>query len=201
MDKPSEFLIRSTLHDLANVLGGIRGILDLNDPGQPLSTRDRDRLEAVLEEGLATLDRARNLAMDLIPDPVMESGGPWRDHLLEQLQPMGVIFRSAFELSFAGQAEWDQWPGEGLRSYVRAVTRQVLPYVRTGRLFIQFAATRDAWTVGWSGVTAIPENLLPAPPDRPLDIASRWAAQMASTLTISLAIEDGALVASVPRLL
>ena len=199
MDKPSEFLIRSTLHDLANVLGGIRGILDLNDPGQPLSTRDRDRLEAVLEEGLTTLERSRNLAMDLVPDPILESGGPWRDQLLEQLQPMGVIFRSAFELSFESPSAWDQWPGEGLRSYVRAVTRQVLPYVRTGRLFIHFGATREAWTVRWTGVATIPENLLPAPPDRPLDIASRWAAHMASTLTITLAIEGDCLVASIPR--
>ena len=200
MDKPSEFLIRSTLHDLANILGGIRGIIDLNDPGQPLSTRDRDRLEAVLEEGMVTLERARNLAMDLVPAPVLERGGPWRDQLLEQLQPMGVIFRTAFELSLDSEPAWDQWPGESLRSYVRAVTRQVLPYVRTGRLFIQFSATRDAWTMRWSGVTAIPENLLPAPPDRPLDLASRWATHLASTLAISLSLEEGALVAKMPRL-
>jgi transcriptional regulator of nitric oxide reductase len=199
MDKNSELLIRSSLHDLANVLGGIRGIIDLSSPGEALSARDRNRLEAVVEEGLATLERTRNLAMGHVPEPVLEPGGPWRAQLLEQLAPMGVIFRSGFDLTCQGEALLDQWPGEPLRSYVRAVTRQVLPYVRTGHLGIHLAARKEAWTVGWAGVAAIPDNLLPANEDRPKDIASRWAAQVASALNITLALEGGFLVARVPR--
>ena len=39
MDKPAESLFRATLHDLANVLGGVRGIMELNPPGQPITAR------------------------------------------------------------------------------------------------------------------------------------------------------------------
>ena len=199
MDKPAEFLIRSALHDLANVLAGIRGILDLGDPDEPMSTRDRDRLDAVLDEGLNTLERTRCLAMGQLPEAALEPGDAWRSHLLEELQPLGVIFRSAFEVTPEGEPGWDQWPGPRLRGYVRAVTRQVLPYVRTGRLAIRCEARERAWTVRWDGVAAIPENLLPLPEDRPRDIATRWAAEVAGALDITVTLEDGALAARMPR--
>ena len=52
--------MRSSIHDLANTLSGIRGILELSDVQKPLSPRDRARL-AVAEldgpdAGLAALD-------------------------------------------------------------------------------------------------------------------------------------------------
>ena len=134
--------------------------------------------------------------MGQCPDTSLEPGEPWRSQLLEELQPMGVIFRSAFDLT---PEQSDPWPGPALRGYVRAVTRQVLPYVRTGRLTIHLEAREDAWTVRWDGVGAIPDNLLPAPEDRPRDIASRWAEAVAQDLDIRLTLEDGALVARMPR--
>jgi len=199
MDKPAEFLIRSALHDLANVLAGIRGILDLGSADEPMGTRDRDRLEAVLDEGLATLERTRFLAMGQCPATGLEPGDTWRAHLREELQPLAVIFRTTFELTPEGEPGTDQWPGPALRSFVRAATRQVLPYVRTGRLSIRFEAREAAWTVRWDGVNAIPENLLPIPDDRPKDIASRWAAELARALDITFTLADGALAARVPR--
>ena len=71
MEKSSELLLRSALHDMANVLAGVRGIVDLNQPGQPLSQRDRDRLEAVIEEGVCTLNRCRHLTLDTLPDSLL----------------------------------------------------------------------------------------------------------------------------------
>lgn len=197
MDKPSELLIRSTLHDVANVLAGIRGIIDLNSPGEPLTSRDRDRLEAVIEEGMATLERSRHLAMGSLPSTAPEAFATWREQLLEQLRPMATIFKRAVEVSMDGADA--PWPGESLRGYIRAVTRQVLPYVRTGQLVIQCSAQAQEWQVRWQGVSAIPENLLPAPEDRQRDIASRWAIRVAASQDIHLALEEGALVARIPR--
>jgi hypothetical protein len=194
MDKPSELLIRSALHDLTNVLAGIRGILDLNSPGEPLTSRDRDRLEAVIDEALTTLDRTRNLAMEQLPEAALEAFETWRGQLQEQLQPMAVIFRRPIEVT---GADPDPWPGEPLRGFVRAVTRQVLPYIRTGHLAIRCQARPDHWSVAWEGVLAIPEAL--SGEGGPRDIASRWATQLAATLAIRLSLEDGALVARMPR--
>jgi hypothetical protein len=137
MDKTSEQLMRSTLHDMANVLAGVKGILDLNRAGQPIGDRDRQRLEAVIEEGITTLDRCRHLSMATLPDGPLEPGSAWRAQLLEELEPMGTLFRSRFELAFDGAPEWDQWSGQLLRGYVRALTRQVMPHPlqrRPGRL-------------------------------------------------------------------
>ena len=55
MEPASEALMRSALHDLANVLCGIRGILELSDPQQPLSPRDQSRLDAVIADGMVAL--------------------------------------------------------------------------------------------------------------------------------------------------
>jgi len=84
MDPASEALMRSSLHDLANAMSGIRGILDLSDPLRPLSPRDRERLDAIIGEGMATLERSRYLAMASLPDALLESGTDWRPLLKEQ---------------------------------------------------------------------------------------------------------------------
>ena len=119
MEKSSEILIRSTLHDLANVLAGVRGILDLNQPGQPLAQRDRDRLDAVVEEGVATLDRCRHLALATLPRRAWRPGRPGGTRLLEDLEPMAILFRCRFSWCWrapelgplAGQAAAGATPG------------------------------------------------------------------------------------------
>jgi hypothetical protein len=191
--------MRSTLHDMANVLAGVKGLMDLNVPGQPINLRDRQRMEAVIEEGIATLDRCRHLAMATLPDAPMEPGGPWRDQLLEELEPMGTLFRSRFELAFQGAPEWDQWPGALLRGYARAVTRQVLPYARGGTMAIQCGAAAEGWLLRWTPATAVPEGLTASSQDRPSDICSRWAVRVGSVLGASLACEAGSLCVRIPR--
>src|SRR5512145_2464143 len=103
MDPSSEALMRSSLHDLANVLSGIRGILELSDPHQPLSPRDQARLEAVICDGMVALERSRHLAMGTLPESMVESGPDWRHQLLEQLKPLGILFRRRFEIRATGE--------------------------------------------------------------------------------------------------
>ena len=199
MDKSSEFLMRSTLHDMANVLAGVKGIVDLNLPGQPISQRDRQRLEAVIDEGIATLERCRHLTMATLPDDSLEPGEAWREQVMEELEPMGTLFRSRFELVFEGAPEWDQWPGKLLRGYVRAVTRQVMPFAKGTVMNIHCNAGPTGWGFQWSPAPALPESLGPGAEDRPLDICSRWAARAGSALDATLLCEAGTLSARIPR--
>ena len=191
--------MRSTLHDMANVLAGIKGIVDLNLPGQPISQRDRQRLEAVIDEGIATLDRCRHLTMATLPDDTLEPGGAWREQVLEELEPMATLFRSRFELVFEGVPEWDQWPGKLLRGYVRAVTRQVVPFAKGSVMSIRCNAGPDGWGFQWTPAPALPESLGPGAEDRPMDICSRWAARAGSALDAALFCEAGTLSARIPR--
>jgi hypothetical protein len=199
MDKIPERLLRSTLHDLANVLAGAKGILDLNLPGQPLGPRDRQRLEAVIDEGIITLERCRHLAMATLPDGPLEPGPDWREQLLEELAPLATLFRSRFELVYEGAPEWDQWPGDLLRGYVRAVTRQVMPHARDAVMSIHCRAEAHEWRLQWSPAPALPESLGPNSGEAPQDICVRWAVRTGSALRSSLACEAGSLLARIPR--
>jgi hypothetical protein len=197
MDTPSELLMRSALHDLANVLAGVRGILDLSDPDRPLASRDRLRLEAVLDEGMTTLERSRNLAMETLPGAEVQPGAPWRAELLEQLGPLGILFKCRFDLSYLGDPGLDRWPGELLRGYARAVSRQVLPYVHDGSLAIRCEADRQEWRLIWSPAELLPESLTVE--GKQLDISSRWARRVGASLGVALVCEHGALTARIPR--
>jgi len=191
--------MRSTLHDMANVLAGVKGILDLNQAGQPIRERDRQRLEAVIEEGVTTLDRCRHLSMATLPDGPLEPGTAWRARLLEELEPMGTLFRSRFELAFEGAPEWDQWSGQLLRGYVRALTRQVLHYAKGSTMTIRFSVDSDAWMLRWSPAPVLPESLANGAANRPVDICSHWAIQVGAALGATLACEAGAMFVRIPR--
>ena len=102
MDQASEGLMRSALHDLANALSGLQGILELSDPMRPLTPRERGRMEAILAEGMTTLDRARHLAMGSLPEAALEAGEAWRLSLAEDLEPLATIFRCPFDITYTG---------------------------------------------------------------------------------------------------
>lgn len=174
MDPDAQALMRSTLHDLANCLSGLRGILELSDPNEPLRSRDRERIEAILEDGMTTLGRARHLAMGTLPDNLVEGGVEWRKHLLEQLVPLGRLFRCEFVCTYEGDPLWDRWPGEGLRSLVLALVRQILPYRIEGPLQIQCQADESAWTLTFHAIPTFPEGLRAVSADRPTDLCTRW---------------------------
>lgn len=197
MDTSSELLMRSTLHDLANVLAGVRGILDLSNPQKPLSPRDRLRLDAVLDEGICTLERSRSLVMGTLPEALPEPGLVWRDQLLDDLAPLATLFHCRFEISHEGEAATDQWPGELLRGYARAITRQVLPYVQDGCMNIQCSADHREWRLRWSPAPLLPASLTPE--GTPMDISSRWALQVGAAIGATLSQADGALLARIPR--
>jgi hypothetical protein len=199
MDKSSETLFRSTLHDLANILAGVRGIIDLCPPEQALARRDRDRLGAVIEEGITVLERSRHLALGSLPEAALEPGEAWREALREELAPLGVLFRCRFDLAGPPAGPWDQWPGRQLRGYARAVTRLVLPYAKAPVLAIGGSADAQGWELRWSPAPVFPEVLLPGAEDRPMDICAHWAVRIGAAMGISLAWEPGCLSARIPR--
>ena len=191
--------MRSAIHDLANILSGIQGILELSDPERPLSPRDRGRLDAILTDGMTTLERSRYLAMGTLPDAVIEAGPDWRRQLLEQLQPLSVVFRCKIEVSYEGETIHDRWPGELLRGYVLALYRQILPYVQGSALSLLCGADQKEWRLRWSPAPNIPESLHPELDARPRDISARWALRVGGSLGVTLSAEDGFLLARIPR--
>lgn len=200
MDPSAEALMRSTLHDLANCLSGVRGILDLSDANQPLRARDRERLDAILEDGMASLARARHLAMATAPESLPESGPEWRAQLHQQLAPLGTLFRCGFELTYSGDPAQDRWPGEALRSLVAALARQVLPYRQEGPLRLLFSSDERAWTVLFIPAPGIPEGLRPEAGNRPADLCVRWIHRLTADLGATLAAEHGGLSLRIPKL-
>lgn len=200
MNPSAEALMRSTLHDLANCLSGVRGILDLSDARQPLTARDRERLDAILEDGMATLGRARHLAMGTLPEDMMESGQEWREQLRQQLSPLGTLFRCGFELSYTGDPALDRWPGEAMRSLLAALVRQVLPYRQEGPLCLRFQADAQAWSVHISPAPGIPEGLRPEAAERPSDLCVRWIHRLRTDLGATLADEPGGLSLRLPKM-
>ena len=191
--------MRAAIHDLANLFSGIRGILDLSDPGRPLSPRDRARLDAILTDGMSTLERTRYLAIGSLPDAMLEGGPDWRRRLKEQFEPLGVVFRCQLELAYEGEAIHDHWPGDLLRGYVLAISRQILPYVQGSRLGILCGADPKEWRLRWSPAGNVPESLQPELEARPRDISARWALRVGGSLGVSLSVDEGALLARIPR--
>jgi hypothetical protein len=198
MEKSAESLFRATLHDLANVLGGVRGIMELNPPGQPVTARDHDRLVSVVEEGIATLERCRHLVLATLPEAGLEAGAAWRQALAAELVPLWTLFRCRFDLAYHGDPRWDRWPGPLLRGYVRAVARQVLPIARPAAMAVTGGADADGWWLRWDPVPILPESLAPDPGDRSMDVSARWAARVGTFLGASLTLEGGALVVRLP---
>jgi len=184
---------------LANVLSGIRGILELSDPEQPLTPRDRLRLDAVITDGVIALERSRHLGMGTLPESMVESGLDWRHQFSEQLRPMGTLFRRNFNIRFAGELTDDRWPGELLRGYATALTRQILPYVQGETLEIITQSNPKEWCLVWPQATVIPESLKPELAARPRDISARWALRVGESLGASLRVDGDGLTVRVPR--
>lgn len=197
MERPSEMLIRAALHDVANVFAAIQGVLDLTPPGRPLADRDRDRLEAVLDEGAATLGRARHLAMGTCPGSEAEEAFDWQAHLAGDLKALGVLYRRRISVRVEDPSR--PWPGGLLRGYLRAAVKQVLPYVQGDLLELACRAGDEAWTVGLSPIPFVPESLLEQPEDKPGDISGRFALRVADVLRLTLSCENGTLTIRIPR--
>lgn len=191
--------MRSAIHDMANTLSGIRGILELSDPSVPLSQRDRLRLEAILNEGMGMLERGRHLALDTLPDSLLESGVDWRRRLEIMLQPLSVIFRCSFELHFEGNPEHDHWPGDLLLGYVLSLTRQVLPYMKGSVLRLHCTADPKQLGLQWKPISAFPESLQAGKGSRPQDISARWVALTGEALGAQLACLEDTVQIQVPR--
>ncbi len=193
-----ERLWRTALHDFNNLLAGIQGVLDLSDPLQPLSPRNRLRLEATLEEGRNLVAMSRALALDRLPDPGHLAWPEWREGLMQRLQPLSVLFACPVEVVLAGESPLP-WPAPMLQDWAAALSRQILPWVAPGTLRIEATAAPDGWTLRWPGAPPVPPGLRPDPPeDAGLNLTTLWLRAMAGRLGLSLDAEEGALVARIP---
>lgn len=199
MDPTSEALARAILHDLANTLSGVQGMLDLS---RGLSPEERARLEALVAEGFLTLERSRHLAVGTRPESLLERGESWRLALEAQAKALGVAFRCPLRVVHQGEPDRDQWPGELLRGWAVAVTRQVLPYFAGPRdqgLTLQTRADAIAWQLGWGPLNHVPSVLDLDTPDQPRDIAGRWVRDLAPGLGVAFRREGDWLWARLPR--
>lgn len=202
MDRSGEALVRAALHDLSNTFAGIQGILDLSDPAQPLAPQARNRLEALLSDGMQLLTRTRHLALGTRPEALPESGAAWRGALEQQLQPLAAAFRCEIRLNPLGEAAFDRWPGELARGWALAVTRQVLPYLASGpspqALNLDLEATAPSWRLTWHPVKLLPDCLKPSE-EPPRDIGSAWVREVGRTLGVEAHFEGNRLTARIPR--
>lgn len=190
-----EPLWRAALHDLNNAFGGLRGILDLNpDPARPLRERDRQRMEAVVSEGLhlVALSRALLLGRESEDHPV--DAETFRTALEARLAPMISLHRCPVTLNIQGSP----WPQPSLITFCASVCRQLLPLVAPGPLFLDLAATDEAWTLTWSPVEVLPESLQPGE-DRHRDLPAHHARIFLEARRGALELRQGGLCATLPR--
>ena len=190
-----ELLWRAALHDLNNAFGGLRGILDLNpDPTKPLKERDRQRLEAVVSEGLHLVGIARGLILGLNQGEQPQSAGAFQEALEARLAPMSSLHRCPVQLRVAG----DGWPTPSFIAFVAAVCRQLMPLVAPDALHLECVATPEAWILKWSPLEGLPESLLEGE-GRHRDLAAHLALSVLSERNGALSLEGRALVATLPR--
>ena len=187
MESVGEELIRSALHDTANLLSGIRGILDLSDPQRPLSARDRERLDAVLKEGLAMVNRTRHIAMGSLPDRLSESPQTWAPALREQLEPLSRVFRAPIEVSCDVPAS-QPVPGPYLRDFAHAMARLLLPYAGEEGLKVRCRKEGASWILEFEPAEAVPDSLSPATVRK--DIAARWICHLRDQLGFQIEHQD-----------
>ncbi|HEX9082408.1 MAG TPA: hypothetical protein VF768_09015 [Holophagaceae bacterium] len=193
-----ERLWRTALHDFNNLLAGIQGVLDLSDPAQPLSPRNRLRLEATLEEGRNLVEMSRALALDRLPDPGRLSWSEWQSGLLRRLEPLSVLFSCPVEVVSSGAGE-ASWPAPLLQDWAAALSRQLLPWIAPGTLRIEATATPEAWILRWPGAPSVPAGLRPDPPEEvALNLTSLWLRATASRLRVALVEVEGVLEVRVP---
>ena len=196
----SETLWRTALHDFNNLLAGIQGVLDLSDPAEPLSQRNRMRLEASLEEGRNLVAMSRTLALGRIPDPGHLPWPEWREGLLRRLEPLSVLFKCPVEVVLMEAGDGRPWPAPLLQDWALALSRQILPWVAPGVLRIEAGAAPEGWSLRWPGAPPIPPALLPEPPeDAARNLTSLWLRSMGERLGVALEAQDGALTAFLPK--
>jgi len=195
----SETLWRTALHDFNNLLAGIQGVLDLSDPAEPLSHRNRMRLEATLEEGRNLVAMSRALALGRVPDPGHLPWEEWRVGLQRRLEPLSVLFKCPIEVVLLEPGEGRPWPAPLLQDWTTAFSRQILPWVAPGTLRVEAFEEPEGWLLRWPGAPPIPPALRPDPPeDGVRNLASIWLRQMAGRLALTLEEREGAILARVP---
>ena len=195
-----ETLWRSALHDFNNLLAGIQGVLDLSAPEEPLSPRNRQRLEASLEEGRNLVAMSRALALGRMADPGLLPWPEWKEGLERRLSFLSILYKCPAEVVLLGADGGHPWPAPLLQDWTTGLSRQLLPWIAPGTLRLETSAGPEGWLLRWPDAPPIPPALLPDPPaDAARNLTSLWLRQIGSLLSITLESRDGALVARIPR--
>lgn len=195
----SEVLWRSALHDFNNLLAGIQGVLDLSDPGEPLSSRNRKRLEATLEEGRNLVAMSRALALGRIPDSGRLPWPEWRDGLQRRMEPLSVLFKCPVEVVLLEPGNGRAWPAPLFQDWASAFSRQILPWIAPGTLRVEAFDGPEGWILRWPGAPPLPPALRPEPPeDAVWNLTSHWLRSMGERLDLTLEERDGALQVVMP---
>lgn len=190
-----ELLWRAALHDLNNAFGGMRGILDLNpDPTKPLKERDRQRLEAVVSEGLHLVATARGLILGTAQEEQPADADTLREALEARLAPMSSLHRCPVNLSVEGGG----WPVPTCVGLAAAICRQLMPLVAPDSLRLVASATPEAWMLRWTPMEGIPESLLEGD-GRHRDLAAHQALAILKARGGRLSMEGRDLLATLPR--
>lgn len=190
-----ERLWRAALHDLNNAFGGLRGILDLNpDPTKPLKERDRQRMEAVVTEGLHLVATARGLLLGTPTEDALVSAEAFRESLQARLASLSSLHRCPVQVRVEGEG----WPAPGFVGLAAAVCRQLMPLVAPDSLHLDARATGEGWSLTWSPMDALPESLQPGE-DRHRDLAAHLALSVMEGRGGRFEVRGGTLVATFPR--
>lgn len=196
----SKELWRASLHDFNNLLAGIQGVLDLSDPRQPLSPRNRMRLEASLEDGKTLVAMVRGMALGRWPDTGQVPWLEWKQGLELRLDHLSIIYGCPVEVVRLDNPTEDSWPSPLLQDWAAAFSRQILPWIAPGTLRLEVERSLDGWVIRWPGAPPIPINLQPDPPaDAALNVMALWVRTMTERMHITLEAAEGLITARIPE--
>lgn len=180
----AEPLCRAICHDLQNLLGGVEGLLALDEVEGP-SLQHRLRLAQALEEGRQLLGLARGLGLGPGPQSAM-SWSAWRAGLEARLEPVAALHHCALDL-LDGGAQAAPWPGPAFLDWVAACSRSLLPWASPGVLRLEARLDPGAWTVHWPGEWPLPQALHPEDPSgHRLSPPGLWLRDMTGPLGVTV---------------
>jgi hypothetical protein len=154
----SEQLCRAMVHDLGNLLGGVQGILALDEAVGP-DAQHRLRMALALEDGRQLLALARALGVGPAPESLLPWSA-WRAGLEARLEPLAALHHGSLEI-LDSDAQGGLWPGPDFQDWAAACARSLLPWVCPGTLVLEARLEADAWVLRWPGEWPLPQALHP----------------------------------------
>lgn len=180
----SEQLCRATVHDLGNLLGGVQGLLALDDVDGP-DPQHRVRMAQALEDGRQLLALARGLGVGPAPEALLPWSA-WRAGLEARLDPLAGLHHCTLEI-LDSDARDGGWPGPAFQDWAAACARSLLPWMSPGVLRMEARLEPDAWLLHWPGECPLPQALHPEEAATlRLSLPGLWLRDMTGPLGITI---------------